>query len=177
MYRCITEEERGDLQKDVDEVFENDITLLEKFHIMEKLLEWKKKLDKIAMFTYDKGLKTMMMKFALCYKRGMMRDKSFFVNIEDLPYKTVGLLVSLKKFFLSKDRRVYEMKRQKYNKNKQVLFYYDSFRINVPEVWMHCKIEDLRQETDNSRNSSIVDYDSDFEWWLYYFFATATVEC
>ena len=95
----ITEEERGDLQKDVDEVFENDIMLLEKFHIMEKLLEWKKKLDKIALFTYDKGLKTMMMKFALCYKRGMMRDESFFVNIEDLPYKTVGLIVSLKKIF------------------------------------------------------------------------------
>ena len=96
----ITEEERGDLQKDVDEVFENDVTLLEKFRITEKLLEWKKKLDnKIALFTYDKGLKTMMIKFALCYKRGMMRDKSFFVNIEDLPYKTVGLLVSLKIFF------------------------------------------------------------------------------
>ena len=59
------------------------------------------------------------------------------------------------------------MKRQKYNKNKQVLFYYDSFRINVPKVWAHCKIEDLRQETDSSRNSSIVDYDSDFEWWFY----------
>ena len=95
----ITEEEREDLQKDVDEVFENDITLLEKFHIMEKLLEWKKKLDKIALFTYNKGLKTMMMKFALCYKRGMMRDESFFVNIEDLPDKTAGLLVSLKKIF------------------------------------------------------------------------------
>ena len=59
------------------------------------------------------------------------------------------------------------MKRQKYNKNKQVLFYYDSFRINVPKVWTHCKIEDLRQEADTSRNSSIVDYDSDFEWWFY----------
>ena len=74
----ITEEEREDLQRDVGEVFENDITLLEKFHIMEKLLKWKRKLDKVALFTYDKGLKTMMVKFALCYKRGMMRGESFF---------------------------------------------------------------------------------------------------
>ena len=95
----ITEEERKDLQRDVDEVFENDISLLEKFHIMEKLLKWKKKLDKVALFTYDKGLKTMMVKFALCYKRGMMKGESFFVNIGDLPYKTTGLLVSLKEIF------------------------------------------------------------------------------
>ena len=60
------------------------------------------------------------------------------------------------------------MKRQKYNKNKQVLFYYNSFRINVPKVWMHCKIEDLRQEADDDK--SIADYDSDFEWWFYFTF-------
>ena len=99
LFNNITEEERKDLQRDVDEVFENDISLLEKFHIMEKLLKWKKKLDKVTLFTYDKGLKTMMVKFALCYKRGMMKGESFFVNLEDLPYKTKGLLVSLKEIF------------------------------------------------------------------------------
>ena len=55
------------------------------------------------------------------------------------------------------------MKRQKYNKQ---VFYYNSFRINVPKVWAHCKIEDLRQEADDDK--SIADYDSDFEWWFYY---------
>ena len=57
------------------------------------------------------------------------------------------------------------MKRRKYNKQ---VFYYNSFRINVPKVWAHCKIEDLRQEADDDNDD--IDYDSDFEWWFYYTF-------